>query len=45
MPKPTLLIGLGTSGLKVVEEVQHFHYENTGRNKPEYVGTGMDGNC
>ncbi|MFQ5729777.1 MAG: tubulin-like doman-containing protein, partial [Waddliaceae bacterium] len=37
MEKPTLLIGLGTSGLKVVEEVQSFHYENTGRNKPNYL--------
>jgi hypothetical protein len=37
MNKPTLIIGIGTSGLKVVEQVQHFYYENTGSNKPKNV--------
>lgn len=37
MPKPTIIIGIGTSGLRVVEQVQHFYYENTGRNKPDHV--------
>lgn len=37
MAKPTILIGVGTSGLRVLEEVQRFYYENTGRNRPEHV--------
>lgn len=37
MPKPTIIIGIGTSGLRVVEQVQHFYYENTGKNKPDHV--------
>jgi hypothetical protein len=37
MPKPTIIIGIGTSGLRVVEQVQNFYYENTGRNKPDHV--------
>lgn len=38
MPKPTLIIGIGTSGMHILEQVQHFCYENTGRNRPEHVG-------
>ena len=30
----TLIIGIGTSGLNIIEEVQQFHYEFTGKNKP-----------
>lgn len=48
MAKPTLLIGIGTSGMKVIEEVQHFYYENTGRNKPgnvEYLYIETDENA
>jgi len=37
MPKPTIIMGIGTSGLRIVEQVQHFYYENTGRNKPDHV--------
>lgn len=40
MAKPTLLIGIGTSGLRVLEETQKFYYEHTGKNKPgnvEYI--------
>lgn len=37
MAKPTLLIGIGTSGMKVLEQTQQFYYENTGRNKPGNV--------
>lgn len=35
--KPILLIGIGSSGLYVLEQVQNFYYENTGKNKPNYV--------
>jgi len=34
MAKKTLIIGLGTTGLRVIEEAQQYHYEFTGRNKP-----------
>lgn len=40
MAKPTLLIGIGTSGLMVLEETQKFYFEHTGKNKPgnvEYI--------
>ncbi|MGB3182102.1 MAG: tubulin-like doman-containing protein [Cyclobacteriaceae bacterium] len=37
MDKPTLLIGIGTSGLRVLEHVQNFFYESTGKNRPENV--------
>lgn len=30
----TLVIGIGTTGLKVIEEAQQYHYEFTGKNKP-----------
>jgi len=35
--KPTILIGIGSSGLYTLEQVQNFYYENTGKNKPEWV--------
>jgi hypothetical protein len=38
MPKPILIIGIGTSGMHILEQVQHFCYENTGRNRPLNVG-------
>ncbi len=37
MVKPYLLIGIGTSGLRVIEQVQRFYYEMTGQNKPANV--------
>ena len=37
MAKPTLLIGIGTSGLRVLEETQKFYFEHTGTNKPGNV--------
>ncbi|MEM7101688.1 MAG: tubulin-like doman-containing protein [Bacteroidota bacterium] len=37
MAKPTILIGIGTSGLYVLENVQNFYFENTGKNKPDHV--------
>lgn len=37
MAKPTLLIGIGTSGLRVLEETQKFYFEHTGKNKPGNV--------
>ncbi len=33
----TLFIGIGSSGLKVLEEAQQFNYEFTGENKPNNV--------
>jgi hypothetical protein len=33
----TLFIGIGSSGLKVLEEAQQFNYEFTGKNKPSNV--------
>jgi hypothetical protein len=37
----TLIIGIGTTGLSIIEEAQQLHYEFTGKNKPgknvEYV--------
>lgn len=35
--KPILLVGIGSSGLYVLEQVQSFYFENTGKNKPNYV--------
>lgn len=32
-----LIIGLGTSGLHIIEECQQFHYQFTGKNKPDSV--------
>ena len=37
MAKPVLLLGIGTSGLRVIEYVQHFHIETTGKTKPDNV--------
>lgn len=37
MPTPIILIGIGTSGLYVLENVQQFYYESYGVNKPEHV--------
>lgn len=37
MSQPIILIGIGTSGLKVLEQVQNFYYENLGKNKPDHV--------
>ena len=31
----TLIIGIGTTGLRIIEEAQQFHYEFTGKNKPD----------
>jgi hypothetical protein len=37
----TLIIGIGTSGLEIIEQAQQFHYEFTGKNRPgnnvEYI--------
>jgi hypothetical protein len=30
----TLIIGIGSTGLNIIEEAQQFHYEFTGKNKP-----------
>lgn len=30
----TLIIGIGTTGLNIIEEAQQWHYEFTGKNKP-----------
>lgn len=37
MARPFLLIGVGTGGLKVLENVQRFYYEMIGENKPKNV--------
>ncbi len=37
MPSPTIIIGLGTSGLYVLENVQKYYYENFKVNKPANV--------
>jgi Tubulin like len=37
MATPTVIIGIGTSGLRILENVQRFYYESFGVNKPEYV--------
>ena len=37
MPTPTLFIGLGTSGLKMLEETQRLFYGTLGDNKPDHV--------
>ena len=34
MAKKTLIIGIGSTGLKILEEAQQYHYEFTGKNKP-----------
>lgn len=35
----TLIIGIGTSGLEIIEQAQQFHYEFTGKNRP---GTNVE---
>lgn len=35
--QPILFIGIGSSGLYTLEQLQNFCYENTGRNKPPYA--------
>lgn len=45
--KPTIFIGIGTSGLYVLEQLQNFCYENLGVNKPPgveylYIETNKD---
>jgi len=37
MPTPTLIIGIGTSGLYTLEHVQRFYYETFAANKPPHV--------
>ncbi|HBN04558.1 MAG TPA: hypothetical protein DD434_02035, partial [Bacteroidales bacterium] len=37
MATPTLIIGIGTSGLYTLEHVQRFYYETYKKNKPEHV--------
>ena len=43
----TIIIGIGTTGLNIIEEAQQFHYEYTGKNKPgknvEYIYIETDG--
>ena len=35
--QPFLFIGIGSSGLYTLEQLQNFYYENTGKNKPSYA--------
>jgi hypothetical protein len=35
--KPILFIGIGSSGLYTLEQLQNFYYENTGKNKPSWA--------
>lgn len=37
MASPTLIIGLGSTGMEVLERIQKFHYEFTGKNSPKNV--------
>ena len=37
MKTPTIIIGIGTSGMRIIENVQRFCYENFGLNKPKNV--------
>ena len=37
MATPTIFIGLGTTGLRVLEELQRFYYGTFGQNKPDHV--------
>ncbi|MBW6490453.1 MAG: tubulin-like doman-containing protein [Lentimicrobium sp.] len=37
MATPTLIIGIGTSGLYTLEHVQRFYYETYKKNKPQHV--------
>ena len=34
MAKTTLIIGIGSTGLNIIEEAQQYHYEFIGKNKP-----------
>jgi len=34
MANKTLIIGIGSTGLRILEEAQQYHYEFSGRNKP-----------
>lgn len=45
----SLIIGIGSSGLRIIEELQQYHYEYTGKNKPEnseylYIETDVNRN-
>ena len=31
----TIVIGIGTTGLNIIEQAQQNHYEFTGKNRPE----------
>ncbi|MEO0726975.1 MAG: tubulin-like doman-containing protein [Bacteroidota bacterium] len=35
--QPILLIGIGSSGMHILEQVQNFYYEKTNQNKPDFV--------
>jgi len=37
MATPTIIIGIGTSGLYTLENAQRFYYETHGKNKPDNV--------
>lgn len=37
MATPILFIGLGTSGLRILEHTQRFFYSTTGKNRPDHV--------
>ncbi|WP_254410987.1 tubulin-like doman-containing protein [Dyadobacter diqingensis] len=37
MATPTILIGIGSSGMYILEHVQRFYYETYGKNKPAHV--------
>lgn len=37
MQQPVLFIGIGSSGLYTLEQIQNFYYENTGKNKPSFA--------
>ena len=37
----TLYIGIGSSGLRVLEEAQQFNYEFTGKNTPDDVDNSI----
>lgn len=37
MATPTIIIGIGSSGMYVLEHVQRFYYETYGKNKPAHV--------
>ena len=35
--KPIIFVGIGSSGLYVLEQIQNFCYENTGKNRPSWA--------